>query len=419
MSVEQSNITKEWELYMYLLRCAIRGEKTDPEVLGRYQEIESKTIRERAAKGGQMALLAHNINEFARFRQEEDIPPDRSLASVVYEYEKYKCIRQVLSLAEQKGIPFIIFKGCVLAGLYPQYIQRSSCDTDIFVYDTYRQQAIDMLVEAGYVINEEHSKEQVCVLKYSSFPHTIELHTCLWEDYEGKRLDILESMNLTAKEKLVTLETCGFQVTTLGYEEHLIYQLFHIIKHFSLEGIGVKYLVDITLFVDAYGKYINFEQFWDKLERLDYAKFAHYLFAICIEFLGMDGAILKDRQMAMGDELYEFMLDLFNGGAPGGEKKDSWQILGMMTPYFTGEKKGAKSKVARKLAVIFPRAKDIQEYYPYVKKFPFLLPVAWVHKAVNYLIKYQKKGDDWYSAGEKLDVAERRIDLMDKMGLLG
>ena len=121
----------------------------------------------------------------------------------------------------------------------------------------------------------------------------------------------------------------------------------------------------------------------------------------------------------MGDELYEFMLDLFNGGAPGGEKKDSWQILGMMTPYFTGEKKGAKSKVARKLAVIFPRAKDIQEYYPYVKKFPFLLPVAWVHKAVNYLIKYQKKGDDWYSAGEKLDVAERRIDLMDKMGLLG
>ena len=366
-----------------------------------------------------MALLAANINEFARFRGEEDIPPDKSLRSVVNEYEKYKCIRRVLSLAERKGIPFILFKGCVLAGLYPAYIQRSSCDTDIFVYDSYRQQAIDMLVDAGYVINEEHSKEQVCVLTYSKFPHTIELHTCLWEDYQGKRLDILESMDLTAKEKLITLETCGFQVTTLGYEEHLIYQLFHIIKHFSLEGIGVKYLADITLFVDAYGKYINFEQFWDKLERLDYAKFAHYLFAICIEFLGMDGSILKNRQMAMGEELYEFMLDLFNGGALGGEKKDSWQILGMMTPYFTGEKKGAKSKVARKLAVMFPRARDLQDHYAYAKKYPVLLPAAWVHKAVSYLIKYRKKGDDWYSAGEKLDVAEHRIDLMDKMGLLG
>lgn len=419
MSVKQSNITKEWELYMYLLRCAIRGEKTDTEVLGKYQDIESRTLRERARQGGQMALLATNINEFARFRKEEDIPPDRSLASVVYEYEKYKCIRRVLSLAGQKGIPFIIFKGCVLAGLYPQYIQRSSCDTDIFVYDVYRQQAIDMLVEAGYVINEEHSKEQVCVLRYSSFPHTIELHTCLWEDYQGKRLDILESMNLTAKEKLITLETCGFQVMTLGYEEHLIYQLFHIIKHFSLEGIGVKYLADITLYVDAYGKYIDFEQFWDRLEQLDYAKFAHYLFAICIEFLGMDSSILENRQMEMGEELYEFMLDLFNGGVFGGEKKDSWQILGMMTPYFTGEKKGAKSRLTRKLAVIFPRARDLQDHYAYARKHPILLPVAWVHKAVNYLIKYKQKGDDWYSAGEKLDVAEHRIDLMDKMGLLG
>lgn len=419
MSEEQSNITKEWELYMYLLRCAIRGEQIDNGVLEKYRDIESEVIRERARQGGQMALLSANINKFACFRKEENIPPEKNLASVVYEYEKYKCIRSVISLAEQKGIPFVIFKGCVLAGLYPQYIQRSSCDTDIFVYRSYRQQAIDMLVGEGYVINEEHSKEQVCVLKYNSFPHTIELHTCLWEDYEGKRLDILEHMELTAKEKLITLETCGFQVTTLGYEEHLIYQLFHIIKHFSLEGIGVKYLADITLYVDAYGKYINFEQLWDKLEQLDYAKFAHYLFAICIEFLGMDGSILKNRQMEMGDELYEFMLDLFNGGVFGGTKKDSWQILGMMTPYFTGEKKGAKSRFRRKLAVIFPRAKDLQDHYAYARNHPVLLPFAWVHKAVKYLFKYKQRSDSWYSAGEKLDVAEHRIDLMDKMGLLG
>ena len=128
---------------------------------------------------------------------------------------------------------------------------------------------------------------------------------------------------------------------------------------------------------------------------------------------------MKDRQMAMGDELYEFMLDLFNGGGIGGEKKDSWQILGMMTPYFTGEKKASKRKVTRKLAVIFPRVRDLQDHYAYARKCPVLLPVAWVHRGVSYLLKYRKKGDEWYSAGEKLDVAEHRIDLMDKMGLLG
>lgn len=419
MSEEQSSTMKQWELYMYLLRCAIRGEKLDTEELAKYQEIESERIREKARRSGQSFLLDANIYEYAVYRKEENIPEKIGVSKVVYEYEKYKCIRNVLTLAKEHNLPFVIFKGCVLADLYPQYIQRSSCDTDIFIEHEYRQQAIDMLVNAGYVINEEKSKNEVCVLQYNKFPHAIELHSCLWEDYEGKRLDILKSFGLTDEDKLIELETCGFDVKTLGYEEHLIYQLFHIIKHFSLEGVGMKYLADITLYVDAYGKYIDYKHMWKRLEQLDYAKFAHYLFAICIEFLGMNPTILEDRQMAMGEEFYDFMLDLFNGGVMYENKSDGWQILGMMTPYFTGEKKGAKGKIGRKLAVIFPRARDIQEYYPYVAKYPFLLPVAWVQKAVKYLMKYRKKSDNWYSAGEKLNVAEHRINLMDKLGLLG
>lgn len=419
MSIEQSNdITEEWRLYMYLLRCAIREEALDEETLGKYRSVESGRLRKRASENAQTFLMGKMIDAYAQFCEEET-QKSNYLARTVYEYEKYKCIRNVLALAKENQVPFVIFKGCVLANLYPQYVQRSSSDTDIFVERAYKKQAVDLIVSAGYTIDEEHSKNEVCVLRSQSGVHTIELHTCLWEDYTGRRLDILEGMKLTDTDKLIELETCGFTVTTLGYEEHLIYQLFHIIKHFSLEGIGVKYLADITLYVDAYGKYIDFDGLWEKLDRLDYARFAYYLFVICIEFLGMDDRILENRQMVMGDELLEFMLDLFNGGAIVGEKKDSWQILGMMTPYFTGEKKAVKGRIRRKLAVIFPRARDLQDHYDYARKNHFLLPVAWIHKMVNYLVKYRKMGNDWYSAGEKLDVAEHRIDLMDKLGLLG
>ena len=179
MSIEQSNITKEWELYMYLLRCAIRGEKLDTKELVKYQEIESKAMREKAGRNGQTFLLENYINEYARYRKEEDIPEPRGLRQVIYEYEKYKCIRNVLALAKEHNLPFVVFKGCVLADLYPQYIQRRSSDTDIFIRYEYRQQAIDMLVEAGYVINEQDSKNEVCVLEYRRFPHKIELHSCL------------------------------------------------------------------------------------------------------------------------------------------------------------------------------------------------------------------------------------------------
>ncbi len=419
MSEFQKDIAAEWKLYMFLLRCAIRGEKLDVSKLCEYEKIDSNKLIERAKINKQFMLLQSYIYEYARYHGQEIKKPGNDIGQIVYEYEKYKCIRNVLDLAKQNNIPFIVFKGCVLSNLYPQYIQRKSSDTDIFVYEEYNEKAIQMLLNEGYVINEQHTKDGVTVFVHSSKPHILELHTCLWENYEGKRLDILESFKLTDKETLIDLETCGFKVTTLGYEEHLIYQIFHIIKHFSLEGIGVKYLADITLYVDAYGQYINFEHFWNRLEQLDYAKFTHYLFAICIEFLGMKADIIANRNMPMGDELFEFMLDLFQNGTIDEGNNDRWQILGMMTPYFTGEKKAAKNKFGRKLAVIFPRAKDLQDHYMYAKKCPILLPIAWVHKVLNYLIKYHSKSNNWYSAGEKLDVAEKRIDLMNKMGLLG
>lgn len=418
MTVEH-NITDEWRLYMYLLRCAIRGEELDEKVLEEYKNVDSISLRERANQNKQGFLMCSVIDRYCEFLKEE-VPANNNRMLAMRALGQYKCLRDVLELAKQKNIQLILFKGCVLAGLYPQYALRNSCDTDIFVYKKDRQQAIAMLVGAGYVINEEHSKNEVCVLVNSKFPHVIELHTCLWEDYTGKRLDILEDMGLTDKDKLIELETCGFKVTTLGYEQHLIYQMFHIVKHFSLEGIGNKYLADIALYVDAYGKYIDYDHLWEAFDRLDYSKFAYYIFVICSEFLGMDKAILNRRQMPMGDEFVDFVLDLFNSGTVGIEKKDSWQIFGMMTPYFTGEKKAGKSTFARKLAVVFPRSKDLQDCFGYAKKCPVLLPVAWVHRAILFINKkYINKNEDMYSAGQKLDIAEKRINLLDKMGLMG
>lgn len=420
MSNQGNNTISEWKLYMYLLRCAIRGEKLQPEVLEQYKDIESSVIRECSRNNNQTFLMDIPIDEYARFRGEEvnnNIKEKKIKAA--YMMGQYKCIRDVLELAKKNNIQLIMFKGCVLADLYPQYSLRSSCDSDIFVYREYRQAAIDMLLNMGYVINEEHSKNEVCVLQYTKFPHTIELHTCLWEDYTGKRLDILEELNLTDKNTLIELETCGFKVTTLGYEEHLIFQIFHIVKHFSLEGIGNKYLADIALYVDKYGKYIDYDHLWKALDRLDYSKFAYYMFVVCSEFLGMDKSILEGKEMDMGDEFMDFVMDLFNGGTVGVDKKESWQIFGMMTPYFTGEKKASKNTVGRKLAVVFPRAKDLQDCFGYAKKCPILLPVAWGHRAILFADRKYIKKEDMYSANEKLELADKRLDLMDKMGLMG
>lgn len=217
---------------------------------------------------------------------------------------------------------------------------------------------------------------------------------------------------------MVTIPVCGFEVTTLGYENHLIFQIFHIVKHFSLEGVGVKYLADLTLYVSRYEKEIDLEHFWQCMDQLGYTKFAYALFVICVEFLGMESTILKYREVDYGEEIAAFFQDLLCVGKVYDNKTADWQILGMMTPYFTGKRTTSDKKWKRKLEVIFPKADDLPSEYEYAKKVKLFLPIAWIHKIVNYLLKYHKNKEEWYNAQEKLDVAEHRLKLMKDMGLL-
>lgn len=418
MKKSEIEIDDGWKLYMYLLKCAIWNMQPDESILEKYTNISAETMTQYAKDRAQRLLLEKYIKIFADFKNEKiEDSYNGELLVIIKKYEFYKNIRRVLDAAKEKGIKLVVFKGCVLADLYPEYVRRNSCDTDFFVERTQNEEAISLIESLGYVINE-HSNAEVTVFYNEEKEHTIELHTCLWEDYEGRQLDILKSFNLTAPESLININACGMDVTTLGYENHLIYQIFHIVKHFSLEGIGLKYLADITLYVSIYGKEIDMEHFWDCMDKLSYTKFAYSLFVLCVEFLGMDDTILKYREVSYGDEVTAFFQDFLCAGDMYEDKTAGWQIMGMMTPYFTGQRGTSNSSFKRKLEVIFPKSSDLPDEYAYAKKVKILLPIAWVHKIINYLIKYRKNKKTWYSASEKLDVAEHRLKLMKDMDLI-
>lgn len=412
-----------WQLYMYLLNTAIHNNQITIEELDSYEKYDIEEIVGLILHQNQKLLLFQHGEAYQNYLEGksnlyEGIDGRAMIPSIMKEYEKYKILRMVLEEGEKRGIKWALFKGVVLADLYPKYTQRDSCDSDIYVDKKQREQAIELLLSLGYEIDEEHSKEEVTVLGNLKYSHFIELHTCLWEDFKGRRMEILDSFRMTDSSTWVNVNACGMNVPTLGFENHLIYQMFHIIKHFSLEGIGCKYLVDITLFVNRYKAQIDQEDFWKKMEQLGYTRFCYYFFTICIEFLGMDAEILGDKKVSMGEEFEAFISDLMRMGLRDDEKDAGWQIMGMMTPYFTGEKTGSKSSFRRKLQILFPRAKDLPDDLSYAKKCPILLPIAWVHKAVRYLINLRKHKKDWYNPSEKLSVAEKRIALMDTMGLL-
>ena len=335
---------------------------------------------------------------------------------VITEMGKYQAIRHVNAEAKKRGIKLIFFKGLILADLYPQYAERVSSDSDILVSDEQKEAAERLLCDCGYEKIEDECKTHVQVYENPVFSHTIELHTRLWEDYEGPKIEILKSMDLASDETNIVIEACGIEVNTLGHEQHLLYQFFHIIKHFSLDGIGIRYLVDITLFVNRYYSDIDFDVFWKHVDMLGYTKFVEAFFEICIDELDLTYKVFYGHEIKFKGDLENLKNDLLNIGNIA-DKEAGWQIMGAMEAYFTGDAAVPDSKIKKKINMIFPPVNALPKVYDYAIKYPVLLPVAWVHRGFKFLIKRQFHKDDFYGVREKINVAERRMILIEELGL--
>lgn len=364
-------------------------------------------------------------DQIAMLSKQYEIPEDtmnkwksKTFNSMLRECDKYRILRHLLSIAEKEKVRLIIFKGCALADLYPKYASRISGDTDILVYERDRENAVMVLEKAGFQKVESLSKDAVYIFFHKDIPYEIELHFSLWEDYKSARIDLLEKMELTKEQSLIKMDACGMQITTLGYEEHLVFQMFHIIKHFSLQGVNIRYLIDITLYIERYQNMIDLGSFWCKMEALNYDKFCDNFFAICIRYLGLTSEVLQGRGFKFTKNTDDFLEDLINAGSSRDKNNSNWELLGTFAPFFTGEQELSKLKIKRRINIVFPSRNYLPDKYHFAKKHVALLPIAWVHRFFSLSIKWLRNKDDWRNAKDKLKLIEHRLSLMKSLGLV-
>lgn len=326
-------------------------------------------------------------------------------------------LKRVLQEAEARGIRLVSFKGLTLAALYPEPYMRSSSDIDLLVSEEQRRDAEQLFTDLGYKKIEELSKEHVPTYVVDNEKRflKVELHDRLWEDYEGKQADILKDMRLDNPQSLIRQEACGITVTTLGHTEHLIYQIFHIAKHFFFEGISLRYLVDIMLFVEAYKEEIDFVRARKEIAKLHYEKFYDAVLKICYEHLGMKtvvpGSNLEDeatKEQLLNDILERSILD---------DSVKQWETINFLSQYFMRTSVTKSSDFQQKRKQILPMPSELNDRYSYAKKCPLLLPVAWVHRVI-YMIGYSRhcKRNDMKTS-ESIAKAQYRLDLMRKLGI--
>lgn len=218
---------------------------------------------------------------------------------ILREYQKISLLQKITELAYKNKIPMLFFKGHILEDLYPAIGFRTSGDTDIYVDRIYEQHIRKVLHTCGY--EQEHRLDKKNVLTYyyrqeAIDIHKIELHFSLFEDLEGEDILLLTQMNLTALEKCVPLVCCGIRTLSMGHTEHLIYQMFHMVKHFVEQGIPMRYILDVSLFCNRYEEKIDIPYFWTCMEQLGYSSFCQCVFSICQNYFELSKAFMQGRK---------------------------------------------------------------------------------------------------------------------------
>ena len=405
--------------FIELVKRAIRKEYNDDSY---FDETEWDEIYEFSIQNGLVAFLYDAAKGQKSLQDEKRSTWDRDkFAIYVREMRNLYSLNKVLKQIKQAGIDYALFKGPIIADCYPNFSYRNSSDSDVFVNESDKHAASDIISSLGYNKIDQKSNSQVTYFNNPEVGHTIELHTCLFEHYEGEKISVLKELELENPNKRINYEVNGYIFRTLGVNEHLVFQFFHIIKHFILEGASVRFFVDTTLFINKHISEIDIKYFWKCMRKLNYVEFCENFLTICIDYFAMNKSMMKGHKCKASKEVLEALIvDYIYKGDKDKKRKKDWQLLGTMRPYLVGQNTAIKkSKFERILHYIFIKPSELNKSYSYAKKMPILLPIAWIHRALKRIflpIFYRK--NITYTGMEKVDLVEDKLNLLASVGII-
>lgn len=305
------------------------------------------------------------------------------------------------------GLHPIVVKGQLCSRLYPLKDHRISADDDLYIPDAEFMACHKQLLANGLTTDtppdELASADEVSYTKNGS-PLYIELHRHLFDSAE----DAHDELNHFFVG-LNPVETDGF--LAMPPHEHLLYLLLHAYKHFVRSGIGLRQFCDIGLWALEYHDEIDWQRLHDQCASVHAATFAAAAFRIAKDYLGIDFDLPMPWDASIDVE--PLLHDTLCGGVYGSNDLTRLHSSTVTLNAVKASRTGEKSSVLR---TVFPKREYLERRYPYLKKRPYLLPVAWVQRIAHYASEKQSGADN--SASGSIKLGKERIELMKRYGIM-
>ena len=395
--------------FLSLLKSSLKNEKYDGEKI----DFEDLVYIYKMSEIHHVVPMIYNAAYNEDFFKECDANFQAMFKSSAFRYifsqiQRTNHFLGVYKKLSEKNIKILVFKGIIFRNMYNNPDDRISSDEDILIKKEDYEKVKEFFLSEGF---EFIDKGEECAYFSKSTGLCIEVSTSLFS-HESKAYGHLNKLFEDVFEKSIKINIDKIDILTLSHEQHLIYIVFHNMKHFLTGGFGIRQVADFSKYIETYGEYINWEKFWSDLKDLNYDTFALNLIEISLKYLGFNNdKITYPDNITSFDELKNsqkyyinsesLINDILDAGVFGASTMDRKHTALMTLDAVEDKKK------SNRLKAVFPNVNYLKDNYTYLQKYPILLPVAWGQRILSYLKKNKTS-----SYINTMELGKQRIELL-------
>ena len=426
---ERLKVTNEFRALMRLVGAAAQGKA----ISDLPDELDWQIIERLANEQAVQTLLGYELKLSSGLACPEELRKRLigQMRQLAFSNNAWKVsILRLIQQMNDAGIPALLIKGYAVADCYAAPDCRMSGDTDLLIEPKNEKRACAFMKANGFAVEHRWTNGHHDVCQHPQLG-CVELHVMLYdeivEDVWFGRMDGREFVC----ESSIKVTTQDGSYRTLGYTDHMIFLMLHLIKHFILSGLSLRMMLDVALFFSHHAENVDSMRFWKTMEELKYSTIAQSILWAMARYCGIDAASIPGLCDECPEQVERILDDLENGGWLGKidekAREESWyeynrQLLMKnrnKTQYWLFMLRWKKTIY---LKMLFPSLEMLVAKYPCIQKQPFLIPLVWLHRLVFRGSRAVKKGTlTKYIITDETKIgvsAQERVQMFKNLGMM-
>lgn len=332
----------------------------------------------------------------------------RAYHSAVYVSVTQEASRAEIEEAfEKASIKLVFFKGAQLRELYPVPELRTMGDMDCLIRREDRPKAHQLMLQLGY----ECQVDAEPVWMYNRNGIVIEMHTRVAADSLGNGVDY---PTMFSDAMMHVHEENGY--LCLEWEYHFCYLIYHIAKHLSSTGAGVRMVADIAAFMYRRANQMEWERVKSVLQEFQLWKTTLAVFGLCRRWFSVEVPADDTVSQQTLDDLEAYIIA---GGTFGFETHDAGDIYRKKALRGGMDTTGWKYRMRLAKSYLFPPKRYLMQYFSPAEKHSWLLPVAWFCRCWRGLVHRKRHSVATIQAMTQGDASRsyREVCMLREIGL--